>query len=188
MDLGAGWTRTIPWAAALVLLGACAGGPKPGVGLATEDAGRVAGVGVLRIECTNKNVLREAAVAFVREGGPALTTDAKVPAVFKIEADCGADFDYWRPPPPINEPGSGIDESGKEHRYEHSPNASRACEVRADLLLDKRVVWTDSLRTSNVSAGELVSLSNSLVARFVKVWRDAKAPLAAPPASSPPRP
>lgn len=174
----AGWRA----ASALLLLGACAGGPKPGAGLSPEEAGRVASVSVLRIECPNKNVLREAAVAFVREGGPALTTDAKAPAVFKIEADCGADFDYWRPPPPINEPGSGIDESGKDHRYEHSPNASRACEVRADFLLDQRLVWTDSLRTSNISAGELVSLSNSLVARFVKVWKDAKAP---PPAPAP---
>ncbi len=178
MALESRWFMWTGWraAAALLLLGACAEGPKPAAGLAPADAGRVAAVSVLRIECPNKNVLREAAVAFVREGGPALTTDAKAPAVFKIEADCGADFDYWRPPPPINEPGSGVDESGKEHRYEHSPNASRACEVRADFLLDKRVVWTESLRTSNVSAGDLVSLSNSLVARFVKLWKDAKAP------------
>lgn len=69
-----------------------------------------------------------------------------------------------------------MDDNGKEHRYEHSPNASRACEVRADFLLDGHVLWTESNRTSNVSVGDLASLSNSLVARFVKVWKDARQP------------
>jgi hypothetical protein len=163
-------------AAGLLVLGACAGGPRPGEALSPEDARRLAEVKTLRIECANRNVLREVAVAFVREGGPALTTDAKAFAVFKVEADCGADFDYWRPPPPINQPGAGMDDNGKEHRYEHSPNASRACEVRADLLLDGHVLWTQSERTSNVSVGDLVSLSNALVARFVSLWKDAKKP------------
>jgi hypothetical protein len=179
MDDRARQGRSGSWRAAvagLLLLGACAGGPRPGQALTPEDAWRLAEVKVIRIECANQNVLREVAVAFVREGGPALTTDAKAPAVFKVEADCGADFDYWRPPPPINQPGAGMDDNGKEHRYEHSPNASRACEVRADFLLDGHVLWTESNRTSNVSLGDLVSLSNSLVARFVKVWKDARQP------------
>jgi hypothetical protein len=163
-------------ASGLLLVCACAGGPKLGESLAPEDARKLAEVKILRVECSNRDILRETAVALVREGGPALTTDAKAAAVFKVEADCGADFDYWRPPPPINQPGAGMDDNGKEHRYEHSPNASRACEVRADFLLDGHVLWTESNRTSNVSEGDLISLSNALVARFVKVWKDAKAP------------
>jgi hypothetical protein len=168
-----GWRAA---AGGLLVLGACTGGPKPGGALVPEDARRLAEVKTIRIECANRNVLREVAVAFVREGGPALTTDAKAPAVFKVEADCGADFDYWRPPPPINQPGAGLDDDGKEHRYARSPNASRACEVRTDFLLGKDVLWTQSERTSNVSQGDLISLSNSLVAKFVKLWKDAKSP------------
>ena len=121
---------------ASALLGGCAEGPKAKGEARPADTAALAAITQVRVVMDNPDLRAEAAHRVAHGNGPALApADAKGVPELRLHVSCEATFDQRRPEPPINAPGSGVDQEKMNNWYHITSGALPACEGDADVVV-----------------------------------------------------